>query len=196
MEDIENNGYDEIKESDNNETCTICLEELNDIIKLNDCSHSFCKSCIYDWFNNGKNICPLCRTNINTYNYNDKNYQLVIINNEQTNEETNEENINLTIPNYELIVRKLTLSIYHYRTFIILYMFYNLYCDYVDYKEKLELTNNYKLCLANNTNLQNEIDIYENNSKDSVYISIMFDGIINQCKIPLYFIKKCMNHNI
>ena len=119
MEDIENNGYDEIKESDINETCTICLEELNDIIQLNDCSHSFCKSCIYDWFNNGKNICPLCRTNINTYNYNDKNYQLVIINNEQSNE-SNEGNINLTIPNYELI-SKLTLSICHYQ-FIILYI--------------------------------------------------------------------------
>lgn len=54
------------KESDfchiHNENCSICLENFKSKIKLN-CSHKFCKLCIYNWMFTNYN-CPLCRTEI------------------------------------------------------------------------------------------------------------------------------------
>ena len=43
-----------------NENCSICLENFKSKIKLN-CSHKFCKLCIYNWMFT-KNTCPMCRT--------------------------------------------------------------------------------------------------------------------------------------
>ena len=44
------------------ENCSICLENFKSKIKLN-CSHKFCKLCIYNWmFTN--NTCPMCRAEI------------------------------------------------------------------------------------------------------------------------------------
>ena len=51
-------------------TCSICLEENinnNELCKTN-CNHIFCKKCLDDWFNKGKNTCPLCRDNIDLTN--------------------------------------------------------------------------------------------------------------------------------
>ena len=47
------------------EKCSICLENLENIdIKKTTCNHFFHKECIYEWINNNKNTCPLCRENI------------------------------------------------------------------------------------------------------------------------------------
>lgn len=47
------------------EKCSICLENLDNIdIKKTTCNHFFHKQCIYEWINNNKNTCPLCRENI------------------------------------------------------------------------------------------------------------------------------------
>ncbi len=46
-----------------NDVCSVCIEPFNLKIKL-ECSHSFCKECIYRWM--VKNFtCPICRSVIN-----------------------------------------------------------------------------------------------------------------------------------
>jgi hypothetical protein len=46
--------------------CSICFSDFNNcklITTLDQCGHTFCKSCITKWFgNNGQVECPLCRT--------------------------------------------------------------------------------------------------------------------------------------
>jgi hypothetical protein len=46
--------------------CSICIQEMKDRVTL-DCSHSFCKECIYYWLVKAGN-CPMCRTNVK-YSY-------------------------------------------------------------------------------------------------------------------------------
>lgn len=46
-----------------NETCTICLESLNDNVHtLEDCGHRYHVGCIMKWFRSGYEQCPLCRS--------------------------------------------------------------------------------------------------------------------------------------
>ena len=54
-----------IESIDYNE-CSICLEEITNIMKLRICSHTFCKTCIIEWFmlckmSNINPYCPLCK---------------------------------------------------------------------------------------------------------------------------------------
>lgn len=39
--------------------CPICTDKIKDIIEL-ECSHSFCRECIREWFKQ-KHTCPVCR---------------------------------------------------------------------------------------------------------------------------------------
>lgn len=42
--------------------CSICLENLEgNTNRKTSCNHTFHKECIYQWINNKKNTCPLCR---------------------------------------------------------------------------------------------------------------------------------------
>jgi hypothetical protein len=45
-----------------NEDCCICYEPINSVKKL-DCSHFFCKDCIYKWIYETP-FCPCCRTEV------------------------------------------------------------------------------------------------------------------------------------
>lgn len=45
----------------NNNTCSICLNTINDPAVANNCLHSFCQSCIVEWARRS-NQCPVCRT--------------------------------------------------------------------------------------------------------------------------------------
>ncbi len=59
---VTNSLIDTIQEGD--EKCSICLENLEKEAKKTICNHVFHKQCIYEWINNNKNTCPLCRKNI------------------------------------------------------------------------------------------------------------------------------------
>lgn len=51
---------EEINISDNN--CPICFNEINlDNKYITDCKHEYCKDCLNNWFDKGKNTCPKCR---------------------------------------------------------------------------------------------------------------------------------------
>ena len=83
MEEI--NEMEEIVEMDgldsfNKDTCTICYNDLiNTNTCITNCSHSFCKDCLHQWFNRGKLSCPLCREDIQYFNYKSKNIKIVCI---------------------------------------------------------------------------------------------------------------------
>ena len=60
-----NNSYDNCENH-----CSICLETigLSNIVKKTSCCHLYHKDCIYEWINNNKNTCPLCRKKLFTCN--------------------------------------------------------------------------------------------------------------------------------
>jgi hypothetical protein len=58
-------SYEELLNNDEDNDCTICLEEFNndeEIIKLK-CNHFFHSKCIDDWIKKNQS-CPLCRVNL------------------------------------------------------------------------------------------------------------------------------------
>ena len=72
---------DDIDDIDDNRfNCTICLKDdiHESSIYNTNCSHTFCKECLDDWFKRGNSSCPLCRNDIITYNHNGINYHLII----------------------------------------------------------------------------------------------------------------------
>jgi hypothetical protein len=50
------------------DSCSICLEDLEDDLVYTLCGHTYHKKCISRWQKN-KNNCPLCRKKIEKYNY-------------------------------------------------------------------------------------------------------------------------------
>lgn len=58
------------KIKNNDEDCSICFKEINEIkcslIKFNcDCKYVYCKNCIEEWFSNGKPLeCIICKKKI------------------------------------------------------------------------------------------------------------------------------------
>ncbi len=49
--------------NDNNDkTCVICMDTIENEKKLDKCGHSFCSICIDNYFNNVKKQCPICLT--------------------------------------------------------------------------------------------------------------------------------------
>ena len=44
--------------------CCICLEEMRSKTKPEECSHIFCRDCIFAWTNTFSNLCPLCKIEI------------------------------------------------------------------------------------------------------------------------------------
>ena len=82
MEDSEiNDLYKEVISLDANKLieylkCSICLGIMRTPFTINECMHSFCKSCIFKYFfdNKTKDCCPVCETKlggrpIDTLNY-------------------------------------------------------------------------------------------------------------------------------
>jgi hypothetical protein len=72
LENIKNSLVDN-EEKDN--ICSICLETINseNPSKKTSCNHLYHKVCIYEWINNNKNTCPLCRKKLFICNNNCKN---------------------------------------------------------------------------------------------------------------------------
>jgi len=62
--------------------CSICLIDNILDVSILDCGHQYCKNCIDEWFNKGKNSCPICRKDILYFKNNNENFRLIIKNNE------------------------------------------------------------------------------------------------------------------
>ena len=80
LNDIEPNESDESDES-NEFNCSICLQEKIEDQQLcnTNCEHKYCKDCLNDWFNQGKNTCPMCRTLLKSYINQDQETKLITI---------------------------------------------------------------------------------------------------------------------
>ena len=57
-------------------SCPICLDEIINVVDLS-CGHIYCKNCILQWKERGKDICPLCRERINYVMYNNRKRTLI-----------------------------------------------------------------------------------------------------------------------
>ena len=64
-------------------SCSVCLNEKieNENLCNTNCNHNFCKECIGDWLNQGKNTCPICRTVLKSYMNHDQETKLITIQN-------------------------------------------------------------------------------------------------------------------
>ena len=70
---------DPLDSTSSSNNCTICFTEISEDEKITlNCKHYFCNSCIQDWLDKKKYSCPLCRSDIKEYNLNDKNYRIVL----------------------------------------------------------------------------------------------------------------------
>lgn len=61
--------------------CSICLIDNILDVSILDCGHQYCKNCIDEWFNKGKNSCPICRKETLYFKNNDEKFRLIIKNN-------------------------------------------------------------------------------------------------------------------
>lgn len=63
--DIEDIAPLDPTEPKDNETCSICLDELKDVKyrRKTRCGHTFCSECIREWLHK-KQICPMCNTTL------------------------------------------------------------------------------------------------------------------------------------
>jgi hypothetical protein len=55
-----------------NTTCAICLDTINQLANLDNCTHDFCRPCIVQWSKN-TNLCPLCKKEFKKIIYYEKN---------------------------------------------------------------------------------------------------------------------------
>jgi hypothetical protein len=60
--------------------CPICLtsEIQCNVLCMNNCGHVYCKGCIDNWLDLGKNICPMCRQPIQYIKHNNETYRVVV----------------------------------------------------------------------------------------------------------------------
>ena len=174
---------DTISSTGSSNNCTICFTEISedDKITLN-CKHYFCNTCIQDWLDKGKNSCPLCRSDIKEYNLNDKNYRIVLKenNNPVTNErgrEINDLNRYLIRVNARLkcliYISLISTTYLAYMYFRIISNYNHLYDDYQDCKNNLTLLENV------NMNILNDIGMYSLDRHS-----------FRECSIPKYFYDK------
>jgi len=74
IDNITNSLLDFVDNEDSNQCsnqCSICLESIDSLTnpsKKTSCNHLYHKDCIYEWINNNKNTCPLCRKKLFTCN--------------------------------------------------------------------------------------------------------------------------------
>jgi len=88
-------------------SCVICMNKIKGRVTLN-CSHTFCKSCIYEW-TKLNNTCPTCRTTVikhkHNYNTRSKNNKIFII---KLNNMINEYNDRFRLHTYINVVDKIS----------------------------------------------------------------------------------------
>ena len=64
-----------------NNSCPICFNEISlDNKYITNCEHEYCKDCLDNWFDKGKNTCPKCRSTIKYLNNNNIKIRLITMN--------------------------------------------------------------------------------------------------------------------
>ena len=179
-------------------SCTICMkEELdNNNTYTTDCNHMFCKECLDDWFQRGNQTCPLCRSHIDTYQYKDEKYKL-IIHKIENNITTNRININDLINN-NIIVRNMVKQNIRLRFygFTMSILFLYVLNNYLYSLQNINLLNNdLDICNLNNTHLKDSLNTETNdyNLGPGYYVSMYNGELARRCFYPLKFYNICFN---
>ena len=83
-------------------TCSICLQNiLINNLCITNCNHQYCKECIDNWFNTGKDTCPMCRKTIKYFRHQNINNRIIYITenrNQNTNRQQNNNANSVTMP--------------------------------------------------------------------------------------------------
>tara|TARA_B100001248_G_scaffold253801_1_gene231472 strand:- start:384 stop:743 length:360 start_codon:yes stop_codon:yes gene_type:complete len=81
-------------------SCPICFNEISFNNKyITNCKHEYCKDCLDNWFDKGKNTCPNCRTVVKYLNNDNIKIRLININKEIVIQSPN-------IPENSIIIKK------------------------------------------------------------------------------------------
>ncbi len=61
---LQSNNIDEYENEDENDICSICMNNLNgNSVIITNCKHKFHSKCISEWYIRN-NSCPLCREKV------------------------------------------------------------------------------------------------------------------------------------
>ena len=182
--------------------CSICLDEdveSNDLCSTG-CDHQFCKSCLDEWFDQGKLSCPMCRQEIKYFEHDNEKNRIV-----KLSSSTGEINDNTS--NLIRVIHKQKVKLKIYKTFNYVLLFYNIYLSFRNsllFNKIQEYHNDYIDCSNNITDLIHENHVLSDHNKDlsntcnydyNDLIDINFfdyHGEQYTCSIPEYFIHKCI----
>jgi len=173
------------------EFCSICLNDdlIDEDTYITDCSHTFCKICLDNWFQRGNNNCPLCRNVINSYNSDGLRYHLVIhsIPNETINNHRESLNISgLDMQNYRL--KKFILCMI---VPLILLFQYNIELSY----KYDNLLYDYNFCIKNSSRLIDNLNMCLNTVQEGgdpgTYVSVADGYEMKECFIPYRYYFQC-----
>ena len=183
--------------------CSICLDEdveSNDLCSTG-CDHQFCKSCLDEWFDQGKISCPMCREEIKYFEHDNEKNRIV-----KLSSSIGEINDNNTL-NLIRLIHKQKIRLRIYKTFNYVLLFYNVYLSLKNsllYNKIHEYHNDYIDCSNNVTDLIDENKALSDHNKDLLNsCNGNFNGFIDiylygdhgeqySCSIPEFFIQKCI----
>lgn len=186
----------EFETTDNSEIeCSICLDTIQFSEQCtNNCGHTFCKSCLDSWLDDGKTTCPMCRQTIQYLTYQGETRRLII--QTITPEQTVQTNRRRTNQNPDTI----TLNRGLYCSFKFVFMVMAL-CSGIQiaFIHRLQYQNDntdylYEQCMNNNSQLHKIIE-------NSGYVTLgdyekylIMDRDTSDfyvCNIPRYFVDHC-----
>ena len=178
-------------------SCSICLNEKIDeeILCNTNCDHNFCKECLQDWFNQGKNTCPICRQILQSYINQEQKTQLITI--ERTRIPTLD-NVTINGLSARSVIRNLMHN--NLKLKYMVYMFglsgILMISFYLGLKDNYEnLLIRYDHCHNNYTELYREnIDIH-NMLNDHKIVGIVYDSNhYKLCTIPELYYDSCFEN--
>ena len=172
--------------------CSICLDEIaTDDEWINNCGHSFCKSCMDQYLDLGKIECPLCRQKIRYFEYNSERFRLILKN-------VNQRLVEPPDPNTIVVDRK------KYKFFRIIFIglfvsnIVNMFMGDVYTAQQNLLFKQYQDCERNITGLQSDIvnleeTITDISTSEYAYYFIIdkLRGLQTSCYLPVTLINTC-----
>jgi len=85
--------------------CSICLTD--NIVPLHkcitQCNHNYCKDCLDEWFNKGKDTCPMCRQTLCYFEQNGHHTRIISVERPQTRQPVNITHVVVTRRFYEFM---------------------------------------------------------------------------------------------
>ena len=83
--------------------CSICLTTT--IIPVDkcitQCNHNYCKSCLDEWFNKGKNTCPMCRQALHYFEHNGLHTRIISVEKPRIRQPVNMDRVMVTRAFYQ-----------------------------------------------------------------------------------------------